>query len=374
MLAAYRQQTAERAALGIPPLPLTADQTRALTDLLMVPPPGEGKALVDLLTYRVPAGVDEAAQVKAEFLASLALGEVASPLVDRTHAARLLGTMLGGFNVKPLITLLDDPVVGQAAAEGLKKTLLVFDAFAEVQGQGRPGQPPGQGGAALLGRGGVVHLPPGGARAPHGDRVQGVRGDQHRRPVPGPGRLEPPGHPPARPGHAQEPPPGRHTGRARPAGPPQAAGAAQGPGPPGGLRGRRGGHRLQPQVRHQFGAVVDRRGHPVRAQQALRRRLPGRQDRPHLLQHHGGHGRAAGGAGRVPPGDRGRGGAVPLRRQAAQGRRDRGHVQGEVRGAVRRGARRGADPPDHRPGAHRQGPPGAGPARIRRVPPQRRAP
>ncbi len=132
MLEAYRQHVAERAALGIPPLPLSKQQTQALVELLQNPPAGEEAFLVDLLTYRVPAGVDDAAKVKAEFLAKVAKGEVACGLVSKVKATELLGTMLGGYNVKPLIDLLGDAECGAPAAEGLKKTLLVFDYFHDV--------------------------------------------------------------------------------------------------------------------------------------------------------------------------------------------------------------------------------------------------
>jgi aconitate hydratase 2/2-methylisocitrate dehydratase len=133
MLEAYRQHVAERAALGIPPLPLNAKQTEQLVELLKNPPKGEEDLLVELITFRVPPGVDDAAKVKASFLAAVAEGSVASPLVSRAKATELLGTMLGGYNVKPLIDLLDDAEVGGIAAEGLKKTLLVFDFFHDVQ-------------------------------------------------------------------------------------------------------------------------------------------------------------------------------------------------------------------------------------------------
>jgi aconitate hydratase 2/2-methylisocitrate dehydratase len=132
VLEAYRQHVAERAALGIPPLPLSAAQTKDLVALLQNPPKGEEQALVELITYRVPAGVDDAAKVKAEFLAKVAKGELACGLISRAKAAELLGTMLGGYNVKPLIDLLGDAEVGAVAAEGLKKTLLVFDFFHDV--------------------------------------------------------------------------------------------------------------------------------------------------------------------------------------------------------------------------------------------------
>ena len=133
MLAAYRNHVAERAALGIPPLPLSAAQTTDLIELLLNPPAGEEAFLVDLITHRVPAGVDDAAKVKCAFLASVAKGTETSPLISRELATQLLGTMLGGFNIKPMIDLLDDPVVGAVAAEGLKKTLLMFDYFHDVK-------------------------------------------------------------------------------------------------------------------------------------------------------------------------------------------------------------------------------------------------
>ncbi|HJW72979.1 MAG TPA: bifunctional aconitate hydratase 2/2-methylisocitrate dehydratase, partial [Geothrix sp.] len=133
MLDAYRQQAAERAALGIPAEPLTEVQTQSLIDLLANPPKGEEAFLLDLLVHRVPAGVDDAARVKAGFLASVAKGIETCALVSREKATELLGTMLGGFNVKPLIDLLEDAQEGALAAEGLKKTLLVFDAFEDVK-------------------------------------------------------------------------------------------------------------------------------------------------------------------------------------------------------------------------------------------------
>jgi aconitate hydratase 2/2-methylisocitrate dehydratase len=133
MLQAYRQHVAERAALGIPPLPLSAQQTAEVIELLKKPPAGEEATLVELITYRVPAGVDDAAKVKASYLAAVALGTEKCPLIDRVRATQLLGTMLGGYNISPLIQLLDDAVTGAAAAEALKKTLLMFDQFHDVQ-------------------------------------------------------------------------------------------------------------------------------------------------------------------------------------------------------------------------------------------------
>ncbi|HYD29443.1 MAG TPA: bifunctional aconitate hydratase 2/2-methylisocitrate dehydratase [Azospirillaceae bacterium] len=133
MLEAYRQHVAERAALGIPPLPLSAKQTEELVGLLRNPPKGEESFLVELVTDRVPAGVDDAAKVKAAFLATIAKGEESCALISKVKATELLGTMLGGFNIKPLIELLGDGECGAAAAAALKTTLLMFDYFHDVK-------------------------------------------------------------------------------------------------------------------------------------------------------------------------------------------------------------------------------------------------
>ncbi|MBL8494958.1 MAG: bifunctional aconitate hydratase 2/2-methylisocitrate dehydratase [Rhodocyclaceae bacterium] len=139
MLQAYREHVAERAALGIPPLPLTKKQTEELIELLQNPPKGEEQALVDLITHRVPAGVDDAAQVKAAFLAKVAKGEAKCALISREKATELLGTMLGGYNVQPLIDLLDDAACGPIAARALSFTLLVFDSFHDVADKAKAG-------------------------------------------------------------------------------------------------------------------------------------------------------------------------------------------------------------------------------------------
>jgi len=139
MLDAYRKHQAERAALGIPPLPLSAQQTAELIELLKQPPAGEAEFLLDLLINRVPAGVDDAARVKASYLAALAFGSEHNPLISRVRATELLGTMLGGYNVGPLIQLLDDAEVGATAAEALKHILLVFDAFHDVEEKAKAG-------------------------------------------------------------------------------------------------------------------------------------------------------------------------------------------------------------------------------------------
>ena len=133
MLQAYVEHAAERAALGIPPLPLTAKQTAALIELLKHPPAGAADFLLNLITHRVPAGVDDAAKVKASYLAAVALGTEPNTLISRAKATELLGTMLGGYNISPLIQLLDDTEVGGVAAEALKKTLLMFDQFHDVK-------------------------------------------------------------------------------------------------------------------------------------------------------------------------------------------------------------------------------------------------
>ncbi len=133
MLEAYRQHVAERQALGIPPLPLSAKQTEQLVELFKNPPAGETDFLVNLITNRVPAGVDNAAKVKASYLAAVAHGTEKTPLLSREKATELLGTMLGGYNISPMVDLLDDAVVGGIAANGLKKTLLMFDQFHDVK-------------------------------------------------------------------------------------------------------------------------------------------------------------------------------------------------------------------------------------------------
>ncbi len=132
MLEAYRKHVAERAEQNIDPLPLSAEQVNDLVELLKAPPAGEEGFLVDLITNRVPAGVDDAAYVKAAFLTAVAKGETVSPVIDKNHATQLLGTMLGGYNIEPLISLLDDDEVAETAMKGLSGTLLMFDAFHDV--------------------------------------------------------------------------------------------------------------------------------------------------------------------------------------------------------------------------------------------------
>ncbi len=139
MLEAYRKHVEERAAEGVVPKPLNAEQTAELIELLKTPPAGEEEFILDLLTNRVPPGVDEAAYVKAGFLSAIAKGEASSPLIDKKHAVKLLGTMQGGYNIETLVGLLDDAELGEAAAAELKHTLLMFDAFHDVADKAKEG-------------------------------------------------------------------------------------------------------------------------------------------------------------------------------------------------------------------------------------------
>ncbi|WP_454911599.1 bifunctional aconitate hydratase 2/2-methylisocitrate dehydratase [Stutzerimonas chloritidismutans] len=139
MLEAYRKHVEERAAQGVVPQPLNAEQTAGLVELLKNPPAGEEEFLVDLITNRVAAGVDEAAYVKAGFLSALAKGETSSPLLSKQRAVELLGTMQGGYNIATLVELLDNAELAAVAAEQLKHTLLMFDAFHDVAEKAKAG-------------------------------------------------------------------------------------------------------------------------------------------------------------------------------------------------------------------------------------------
>lgn len=140
MLTAYRNHVAERDAQGLPPLPLNAEQTAALVELLKNPPAGEADFLLELLEQRVPAGVDQAAYVKAGFLTDIARGKVDCGLVSPAHAVQLLGTMLGGYNVQSLVDLLDGELADEAVA-ALSHTILMFDAFHDVAEKLKAGNP-----------------------------------------------------------------------------------------------------------------------------------------------------------------------------------------------------------------------------------------
>ena len=139
LLQEYRKHVAERAELGIVPLPLSAQQVAELVELLKKPPAGEEEFLLDLISNRVPPGVDEAAYVKAGFLSAIARGEAESPLIDRGKAVELLGTMLGGYNVSTLVELLDDAEMAAAAADELSHILLIFDAFHDIEERANKG-------------------------------------------------------------------------------------------------------------------------------------------------------------------------------------------------------------------------------------------
>jgi aconitate hydratase 2/2-methylisocitrate dehydratase len=159
VLEAYRAHVAERAALGIPPLPLSKQQTTELVGLLKNPPAGEEAALVELMTYRVPAGVDDAAKVKAEFLAKVAKGEEACALISKEKATELLGTMLGGYNVKPLIDLLANaPKLRRCCCRRPEEDPAGVRLLPRCRRTGQGRQCQRQGRHAVLGRRRVVHL------------------------------------------------------------------------------------------------------------------------------------------------------------------------------------------------------------------------
>ncbi|WP_086774161.1 bifunctional aconitate hydratase 2/2-methylisocitrate dehydratase [Vibrio coralliirubri] len=139
MLEAYRKHVEERAAEGVVPKPLDAEQVAGLVELLKNPPQGEEEIILDLLENRIPPGVDEAAYVKAGFLTAITKGEVASPLVSKAKAAELLGTMQGGYNIESLVSLLEDAELAPIAVKALSHTLLMFDAFYDVEEKAKAG-------------------------------------------------------------------------------------------------------------------------------------------------------------------------------------------------------------------------------------------
>ena len=144
MIKDYQKHLSERTALGLPPLPLSPEQVASVVDLLKNPPANEGEMLLDLLENRTPAGVDQAAYVKAAFLASIAKADATSPLVTPTKAVQLLGTMLGGYNVQALVDLLDTKLANEAA-KALSSTILMFDAFHDVEAKAKTGNAAAQG-------------------------------------------------------------------------------------------------------------------------------------------------------------------------------------------------------------------------------------
>ena len=138
-LTKYNETVAERASQGIVPKPLDAAQVASLVELMQEPPAEEGEELLNLLSQRVPPGVDEAAYVKAGFLAAIVKGEATSPLVTPQAAVHLLGTMQGGYNIQPLVDALDVPELSELAADALSKTILVFDSFHDVEEKAKAG-------------------------------------------------------------------------------------------------------------------------------------------------------------------------------------------------------------------------------------------
>ena len=132
MLAEYRQHVAQRAEQGLPPLPLDEQQTTQLIGLIQQPPAGEDAFLLDLFINRIPSGVDAAAKVKAEFLARVAKDEQPCSLINAAKATEILGTMGGGYNIQPLVDLLDKDDVAAIAADALSNTLLIADAWHSV--------------------------------------------------------------------------------------------------------------------------------------------------------------------------------------------------------------------------------------------------
>ncbi|MEI6147274.1 MAG: bifunctional aconitate hydratase 2/2-methylisocitrate dehydratase [Methylococcales bacterium] len=139
MLEQYRKHIEERAAEGVVPKPISAEQMTDLVELIKYPPAGEEEFVLNLLANRVPAGVDEAAYIKASFLSAIANDTVSSPILTASDATELLGTMLGGYNIAPLIALLDNPSLAPIAVKGLSHTLLIFDAFHDIQEKAQAG-------------------------------------------------------------------------------------------------------------------------------------------------------------------------------------------------------------------------------------------
>jgi aconitate hydratase 2/2-methylisocitrate dehydratase len=210
----------------------------------------------------VPPGVDEAAYVKAGFLSAIARGDTECPLISRDEAVKLLGNMHGGYNIETLVGLLADDDLGALAAEELKHTLLVFEAFHDVADLANEGNDNASAVMQSWADGEWFTRRPEVPESHQGIDFQGHGRDQYGRPLSRPGCLEPPGHPPPRAGHVQDDPRRPDSRGTRREGPAGADRGGQGEGPARGLRRRRGRHRLLAQVRHQLGAVVLRRRHP----------------------------------------------------------------------------------------------------------------
>ena len=129
----------QRKAAGVVPLPLNAEQTAQLIELLKAPAGQDTEYLMDLFENRIPAGVDEAAYVKASFLSAVVAGDVSSPLISKQRALELLGTMQGGYNIEPLVKALDNPELAPLAVKALSHTLLMFDSFHDVADRAKAG-------------------------------------------------------------------------------------------------------------------------------------------------------------------------------------------------------------------------------------------
>lgn len=140
MIEEYLAHVEERKSQNLPPLPLTAEQVATLVELLKNPPAGQNELLLELLENRIPAGVDQSAYVKAAFLADIAKGDASSPLISAEKAVALLGTMLGGYNVLALVEMLDTPMA-EHAVKALSKTILMYDAFYDVEAKMKAGNP-----------------------------------------------------------------------------------------------------------------------------------------------------------------------------------------------------------------------------------------
>ena len=302
MLQAYRAHVAERAALGIPPLPLSKKQTAELIELLLNPPKGEESTLVDLITYRVPAGVDDAAEAKAAFLAKVAKGEAACALISREKATELLGTMLGGYNVQPLIDLLDDAKVGTIAAKGLSGTLLVFDAFHDVKERAEKGNANAKAVMQSWAEGEWFTSRP---EVPQSLTVTvfKVTGETNTDDLsPAPDAWSRPDIPLHALAMLKNPRAGIEADKAGERGPIKQLDALKAKGNLVAYVGDVVGTGSSRKSATNSRAVVHRRGHSLRSEQAFRRRLPRHQDRPDLLQHHGRRRRVADRTRRVEDG------------------------------------------------------------------------
>ncbi len=287
MLKAYRDHVAERASQNIPPKPLNAEQVAGLVELLKAPPPGEEEALLELITERVPPGVDEAAYVKAGYLSAVAKGEAECPVIDRLKAVELLGNMHGGYNIETLVSLLESAELGEAAARELKHTLLVFEAFHDVAELAAKGNANARSVLQSWADGewftSKQDVPESIKVAVF--KVTGETNTDDLSPAPDAwSRPDIPLHALAMYKMTRD---GLDPRGTRYHWPDAASGGPPGQRPASGLRGRCGRHGLIAQVRHQLGTVVFWRGYQRRSQQTRRRYLYRWQSCAYFLQHHG---------------------------------------------------------------------------------------